>query len=69
MVATSILELKPFVARINIVDILAFISINAKYYYDKYYKPIFLKDESFVFLRLYKDYNISTNTAIIKKLG
>ena len=62
-------ELKPLTTRISTIDILAFISINVKYYYNKYYKPIFLKEGSFVFLYLYKDYNIPTNTAIIKKLG
>ena len=61
-------ELKPLIVCISIIDALVFTSINAKHYYDKDYKFMFLKEGSYALLRLYKDYNISINICIIRKL-
>ena len=62
------IPLKHFAVRIKAVDILIFINLNIKYYYDKHYIPIFFKEKDFAFLYLYKSYNILINTVIIKKL-
>ena len=42
--------------------------MKIKYYYNKYYIPIFLKKEDYAFSRLYKNYNIFINVIIIRKL-
>ena len=42
--ASAILELNPAIARISATNALVHVSISAKYYYDKYYKPLFLKE-------------------------
>ena len=67
--ASSMPELKPPTARISAADALAFANMNAKHYYDKYHKPMFLKEGSFALLRLHKGYNIPANAAITRKLG
>ena len=69
VVASTIPKLDPPIARISAIDTLTFTSIITKHYYDKHHKPLFLKEESLAYLRLYKNYNIPTNTIITKKLG
>ena len=59
----------PTTARIGTANALAFASISSKYYYDKRYKPLTLKEGQSVFLQLYKGYNILSNTTITRKLG
>lgn len=61
-------ELKSFTARISVVDALIFVSIYVKRNYDDYYKLMFLKKGSEVYLRLHKDYNIFANVFITTKL-
>lgn len=63
-----IFELKLFTIRIKTANILIFININVKHYYDKYYIFIFFKKDFLVYLRLYKNYNIFVNIVIIYKL-
>ena len=50
-------------------DVIAFANINTKYHYNRHYQSIFLKIEDYVYLRLYKGYNILVNLGIIKKLA
>ena len=69
IVAFSISKLSPLITRINAFDILTFIILIAKYYYNKDYKTLFLKEGDFVYLRLHKDYNIPINAIITRKLG
>ena len=52
----------------KIADTLIFANMNTKYYYNKHYIFIFLKKGDFAFLYLYKNYNISINASITKKL-
>ena len=69
LVAASLIsKLKSFIIRINTINILIFININVKHYYNKYYTSIFFKKESLILLYLYKEYNIFINISITKKL-
>ena len=62
-------QLKSFTVCINTVDVLVFVNMNAKHYYDRNYISMFFKKDDFVYLRLYQNYNISANVAITRKLG
>ena len=62
-------KLKSLTVRINVVDVLIFVNIYVKRNYNDYYKLMFFKKESEVYLRLYKDYNILVNAFITIKLG
>ena len=62
-------ELKFFITRINVVDVLTFVNIYIKDNYDKHHKSMFLKKGDEIYLRLHKDYNIFVNVFIITKLG
>ena len=66
--ASASSELKSSIARISVADALAFVSMSAKYYYNKDHTSKYFKKETSVFLRLHKEYNIFVNVLIIKKL-
>ena len=39
-------------------NIIAFMTIKMKHYYDRYYQPIYFNIDNLINLRLYKDYQI-----------
>ena len=61
-------ELKSFITRINVINILTFANMYVKNNYDKHYKSMFLKKGDKVYLRFHKNYNIFINVFIIIKL-
>ena len=61
-------ELKSFITRISVVDVLIFVNIYIKSNYNKHHKFIFFKKENEAYLRFHKNYNIFINAFIITKL-
>ena len=69
LITASIMsELSSPIARISATDALAFVSIMIKHYYDRDHRTLFLNKGDSAYLRLHKDYNISINAAITRKL-
>ena len=61
-------ELSSSIARISAADALTFVSIMIKHYYDRDHRTLFLNKDDSAYLRLHKDYNISINAVITRKL-
>ena len=55
------------IVRFEIVDVIAFAQMHAKYYYDKDHASIFMKTDEWALLRLHKDYKISITARLSKK--
>ena len=55
------------IVRFEIVDVITFVQMHVKYYYDKNHVSIFIKTNEWTFFRLHKDYKISITTRLNKK--
>ena len=52
---------------IEIIDVVVFVQMHVKYYYDKKHASIFMKIDDWTFFRLHKDYKISITIRLNKK--
>ena len=55
------------VIRNEIIDVIAFAQMHAKYYYDKSHISVFMKIDDWAFFQLYKNYKISITIRLNKK--
>ena len=55
------------IIRFEIIDVIAFAQMHAKYYYDKKHASIFMKIDEWTLFRLHKNYKISITIRLNKK--
>ena len=56
-------------ARFEMTDVIAFVQMISKYYYDRKHQFLFMKTDDYALIRLHHDYNISTIEILDKKLS
>ena len=55
--------------RFKIIDVIAFVQMINKYYYDRKHQFLFMKIDDYALIKLHHDYNISTIEIFDKKLN
>jgi hypothetical protein len=56
-------------ARFEMIDVIAFVQIINKYYYNRKHQFLFMKIDDYALIKLHHDYNISTIEIFDKKLN